>query len=171
MQLFAAILLHFKPVLLQHSAPRLYRGYALGMTMLVIDMHAQCLLASSNPHGSSALQEAAGAFAALRDGPALHVEAPRPVDLTPECAGRYLPASLTSLLTAVMLHPAQLCSQVMSVKLCARHVPACTCLMQIQTHAAADSPFSASPARTCDPCTDHGSRSRNQVLKLVGGSA
>ena len=33
-----------------------------------------------------ALQEAAGAFAALRDGPALHVEAPRPIDLSPECA-------------------------------------------------------------------------------------
>ena len=32
------------------------------------------------------MQEAAGAFAALRDGPALHVEAPRPTDLTPECA-------------------------------------------------------------------------------------
>ena len=32
------------------------------------------------------LQEAAGAFGALRDGPALKVEAPRPVDVGPECA-------------------------------------------------------------------------------------
>lgn len=31
-------------------------------------------------------QEAAGVFAALRDGPALHVEAPRPIDISPECA-------------------------------------------------------------------------------------
>ena len=48
--------------------------------MLIFTALQLCLL--TLPH----LQEAAGAFVTLRDGPSLKVEQPRPNDISPECA-------------------------------------------------------------------------------------
>jgi programmed cell death 6-interacting protein len=58
-------------------------GAALTQAALAADRAADAGLRDA----AKKFQEAAGAFGALRDGPALALPPPRPVDVSPECAG------------------------------------------------------------------------------------